>query len=208
MYDALRFRLSKCVRETNKILIATVKGNDTLKEMSEVEAQTPAPAPVSTVELTEKVPTGKRSFQIKIARKDGKEGPEHTIEGKNRYISKSPAGAARKAASRVFRECYKGIDDACHCYVVIRETTKDSKKAEYPYHATRAVSDKVRKWDFTKAGKEEKEQEGDSDEEGKTVFKYTITLKSDRESKQQRMLREKAEAAAAAAQAQPQPSSA
>lgn len=170
--------------------------------MSEIVPEVVSPQD-ATVELTEKVPTGKRSFQIKIARKEGKEGEVHTIEGKNRYISKSPAGAARKAASRVFRECYKGVDDKCQCYVVIRETTKDSKKAEYAYHATRAVSDKVREWDFNKNKATEKDdEEGEEEKDDKTVFKYTITLKSDRESKQQKILREKAEAAAAKEQAQ------
>jgi hypothetical protein len=134
------------------------------------------PDQVATLEVPDKSATGKRSFQIKVAKKEGKEGEEHSIDGKNRYVSKSPAGAARKAASRVFRECYKGVDEECKIYLVIRETTKDSKKTEYSYLATRSKSNEDRVCTFNK----DKEGGGKSTD---INFKYNVTLKSDREAK-------------------------
>jgi len=125
------------------------------------------------IEIPDKISTGKRSFQIKLVKKDGKSGEEYAIDGKNRYLGNSPSGAARKAASRVFRECYNGVDKDCVIYIVIKETTKDSKKSEYAYVATRAKCDQERICTFNK----------DANGEPKSTsikFAYNVTLKSDR----------------------------
>lgn len=133
-------------------------------------------------EMTVDVPVGKdakklRSFTISEVHKDGKDGESLDIEGKRRYLSKNPAGAAKKAASRVFREVFGKNDNDCIIYIIIRETTKNGKKEEYKYTATRSLAKDKRSYTFP--GMEEKAQEGGA--KSGIVWRYNVRLISDRD---------------------------
>ena len=57
-----------------------------------------------------------------------------------RYVSSTPAGAAKKAFSELCR--VKDVRGRCALYVKIAETTQDSKKKEFMYHMQRHTLEK------------------------------------------------------------------
>ncbi len=111
---------------------------------------------------------GERSFTLVYVSK-GDEKEERPEMKNGRYISRSPAGAGRKSSNKVFRTLFDKDDNNCVLYITMKETTKGSKKEEYPYKAIRTLID-PREVSFKGA------------KEGKTVvpFKYDIKLKSER----------------------------
>jgi hypothetical protein len=83
--------------------------------------------------------SGKRSFTIvSVARSSGaKKGKSN--EG-GRYISSTPAGAARKAFTRACRN--SKISGVCTFIVTLRETTAGSSKKTYKYKLQRKLKKK------------------------------------------------------------------
>jgi hypothetical protein len=77
----------------------------------------------------------KRSFTIvSVGTKRGSKGSKNTG---GRYISRTPAGAARKAVSRVCRQ--SAIRGQCTLYVTVQETTRGSAGKTFSYKVKRAV---------------------------------------------------------------------
>lgn len=113
----------------------------------------------------------KRSFTVVEVRQFGKDGDLVPIDGKRRYLSNNPAGATKKASTRIIRELFGENDDNCVVYVVMQETTKGSKKNAYRYTATRSISTKKREIAFGGGGKSE----------SPIGFRYDIRLKSERD---------------------------
>ena len=113
----------------------------------------------------------KRSFTVSRVNKNSVDGEAVEVEGKRRYLSKNPAGATKKAATRIIREVFGSDDDACSIHIVVQETTKGSKKASYAYTATRSLSKTKREPQFTN-------EQGEKF--GGIGFKYDIKLKSER----------------------------
>lgn len=75
-----------------------------------------------------------RSFTvIAVATHTGHVKGKANLEG--RYISRTPAGAARKAASQICRS--SKIKGQCALNITIRETTRGSKGKEYKYSVKR-----------------------------------------------------------------------
>ncbi len=80
-----------------------------------------------------------RSFTVvEVSTTTGHIKGKENVEG--RYISRTPAGAARKAASRVCRE--SKIKGQCTLRITIRETTRGSSGKSFSYLAKR-VKDPV-----------------------------------------------------------------
>lgn len=80
-----------------------------------------------------------RSFTIvKASTASGHIKGKENLEG--RYISRTPAGAARKAASQICR--HSKIKGQCSLKITVRETTRGSKGKEYSYSVKR-VKDPV-----------------------------------------------------------------
>jgi hypothetical protein len=76
----------------------------------------------------------KRSFTIvSVNTSAGKERVKSNIGG--RFLSSTPSGAARKAATRVCRD--SKIKGQCSLVVSIRETTRDSSGKEHSYRVNR-----------------------------------------------------------------------
>ena len=124
--------------------------------------------------VTVVVPTDepvKRSFTVFRVNKNGIDGEAVEVEGKRRYLSKNPAGATKKAATRIIREVFGNNDNACSIYIVVQEMTRGSKKASYAYIATRSLSKEKREPQFTN-------EQGVKF--GGIGFKYDIKLKSER----------------------------
>lgn len=78
-----------------------------------------------------------RSFTITLVTDiHGKPKGKANLGG--RFISSTPAGAARKAISRVCRE--SNIKGVCTLIVTIKETTRGSEGKEYRYKGKRALA--------------------------------------------------------------------
>jgi len=104
----------------------------------------------------------KRAFTITHVQRDG--GKDASSVSGGRFMSKTPAGAARKAANQA---CRTFGEDECTIQIHIRETSKNSSKKEYKYFATRSLVGE-KGVDFkTKVG-----------EKVKVPFKYSMQLKS------------------------------
>lgn len=115
---------------------------------------------IITVELKPKAPV-KRSFAVVSVTHAGKESE---FKG-GKFHSKTPAGAARKAAGQACKAINEGSDEPCTVEIVIREVTKNGTAKEYSYEATRQLGEK--KVDFA------------GNEGGVNInFKYSMTLKS------------------------------
>lgn len=113
-----------------------------------------------------------RSFTIVKVLRDGEEQDGFT---KGRFVSKNPAGAARKAASKIFRTLFGKDDDNCQIRIVIKETTKSSSRDEYPYTATRTLLGDDKRRSVTFKGPNAGEPKANN-----VGFKYDIKLKSER----------------------------
>ncbi len=59
-----------------------------------------------------------------------------------KWVSKTPAGAARKAANQACRAISNGSEDPCTITITIREITRNKPEKEYMYDATRKLSEK------------------------------------------------------------------
>ncbi len=79
-----------------------------------------------------------RTFTVVAVRSSSK------VKGKanegGRFVSRTPAGAARKAGSRICRE--SKIKGQCSLAITLRETTRGSNHKEYTYSVKR-VKDPV-----------------------------------------------------------------
>jgi hypothetical protein len=115
---------------------------------------------VITVEVKPKTPV-KRSFTVVSVLHEGR---ETDIKG-GKWQSKTPAGAARKAANQACKSLSESADEPCRVEITIREVTRNGAEKEYPYEATRDLNEK--KVDF--AGNEGGVNIG---------FKYSMKLKS------------------------------
>jgi hypothetical protein len=83
---------------------------------------------------------GKRSFTlVAVGDIHGKAKGKKNIGG--RFVSSTPAGAARKAFARVCRE--SAIRGQCTLMVTIQETTRGSKGKMYHYKGKRMVQDRT-----------------------------------------------------------------
>lgn len=102
----------------------------------------------------------KRVFTVLKVTHENQEGD---FKG-GKFQSKTPAGAARKAANQACKAIYGNED--CTIEISIKETTKNGSSKEYPYEATRKLNEK----DVQFTG-----QEGGG---VKIPFKYSMTLKS------------------------------
>jgi len=106
------------------------------------------------------MPESKRSFTVvSVKTSDGKEKGKSNLGG--RFLSSTPSGASRKAATRVCRE--SKIKGQCSLVVTVRETTRGSLGKEYSYRVNRI---KLRNPDVVmRDGKE-------------VVYKYTTKVKA------------------------------
>jgi hypothetical protein len=78
----------------------------------------------------------KRSFTVeKIETSNGKSKGASNLGG--RFISSTPAGAAKKVGSKVCRE--SDVKGRCVLYITIRETTRESNHKDYVYKITRIL---------------------------------------------------------------------
>jgi hypothetical protein len=103
----------------------------------------------------------KRNFTVVRVTSNGE--VQDFVGGK--FQSKTPAGAARKAANQACKTLF-GDADHCSIDIFIKETTKNHASKEYPYRAVRALADK--KVPFA----------GNTGKEVKIDFKYSMNLKS------------------------------
>jgi hypothetical protein len=77
-----------------------------------------------------------RSFTVeKIETSSGKKKGSENLGG--RFISSTPAGAARKVGSKVCRS--SNVKGQCTLYVTIRETTQGSNHKEFTYKVKRIL---------------------------------------------------------------------
>lgn len=99
------------------------------------------PATESTEEQNVKGGNGKnvakRTFTVLQVSRDGK---EEEFKG-GRYQSKTPAGAARKAATQACKMLY-GKEEHCSIDIHIKEVTKNHPTKEYGYRAIRTKDTK------------------------------------------------------------------
>jgi len=93
------------------------------------EAQTATPA--------QKGKGLKRTFTVSWVTREGNTEP---FDG-GRYQSKTPAGAARKAANQACKTLY-GKENNCSIEISIKEVTKNSSNKDYTYKATRTLDTK------------------------------------------------------------------
>lgn len=107
-----------------------------------------------------------------------RDGSESTIAKGGKHFSKTPAGAARKAATQSCKELYGENDDDCQVDVLIKETTKNSSSKEYFYRATRKLNN-----EDSESPKHKVEFKG---KEGAVniKFRYSMTLKSLKKNKE------------------------
>ncbi|KAJ3356132.1 hypothetical protein GGF32_001678 [Allomyces javanicus] len=102
---------------------------------SEVQAAAPSDTPATGGDDEVFVPrpgSGERSFTVTEVICSGQDTSECT---KGRFISKDPAGAARKAASKIFKKLFND-GESMPFEIHVRETTKGSKNSEFKYTAT------------------------------------------------------------------------
>lgn len=71
-----------------------------------------------------------RSFTVETAKKT--RGKAQIFTG-GRYISETPIGAVKKAFSQI----HQAKPSVTSAIIVVRETTRDSKKKQYTYRVTR-----------------------------------------------------------------------
>lgn len=113
--------------------------------MSSVEGEQPKTIVVDLNEkTTPKDSAVKRTFTVLQVTRD-----DAVVDfNGGRFQSKTPAGAARKAANQVCKKLYKD-EDNCEIEIVIRETTKSTPAAknaaskEYRYKASRTLNTKA-----------------------------------------------------------------
>ncbi|RKO94842.1 hypothetical protein BDK51DRAFT_34349 [Blyttiomyces helicus] len=108
--------------------------------MSSVENQAEVVADQDTVVVPLKVKTTpvKRNFTVISITRDDVD--QDFKDGK--FSSKTPAGAARKAAYKACKTLYKDDDD-CEIKVVIKEVTKGTTSSKlYSYKASRTLATK------------------------------------------------------------------
>lgn len=137
---------------------ANVQGKE--QERKQDQDQDQEGGNVITVEVNPKK-LGKRSFTVGTVLHEGR---ETEIKG-GKWQSKTPAGAARKAANQACKSLSEGSDEPCKVEITIREVTRNGAQKEYTYEATRKLNEK--KVDF--AGNEGGVNIG---------FKYSMQLKS------------------------------
>lgn len=79
----------------------------------------------------------KRSFCLDTVL--DKNGCDITMKNsKGLYVSNDPASAARKATTQICRK--KGLTGECELYLVLKETTRNSKGSNYSYNVKREKS--------------------------------------------------------------------
>jgi hypothetical protein len=122
----------------NVVKEKVAKATRTKKKNVKVEAEAEP-----TVDESQDAPTGgnpipkKRSFNVLRVTRDGQE--EEFKSG--RFHSKTPAGAARKAANQACKTLY-GDEDNCSIDITIKETSRNHSGKEYSYRATRTLNTK------------------------------------------------------------------
>ncbi len=145
------------VTAAQKVKVARKKA---VKKEAQDQVQEQDGGNVITVEIQPKTPV-KRSFTVVSVLHEGR---ETDIKG-GKWQSKTPAGAARKAANQACKSLSESADEPCKVEITIREVTRNGAEKEYSYEATRDVNEK--KVDF--AGNEGGVNIG---------FKYSMKLKS------------------------------
>jgi hypothetical protein len=113
----------------------------------------------------------KRNFTILYV--NDHKGEKSSFAEGGKYASKTPAGAARKAANHACKFLYK--DENCVIEVGIKETTKNSNGKEYAYRAERTFNQKC------------VEFKG-SNGEIKIPFNYSMVLKSLKKGKEPKLV--------------------
>lgn len=91
---------------------------------------------------------GKRSFCLISVHSSKGSLMYNSPNGHGRYISSTPAGAARKAANRFCNARSGKLRAACSLVVVVRECTAGSHKKEFAYkYSRKAMKAEVRHGD-------------------------------------------------------------
>lgn len=138
--------VQKAPKAKAKAKVAAADSADAPKKASKAKkAAAPEQAEGSDDASGEQTAEGKkkkprRSFTVQTLTKEN-QPIELTDKDVRRYFSKTPAGAARKAAGYVCKKKYPEEND-CTIGISMKESTKGSSQKEYPYIATRKLSEK------------------------------------------------------------------
>ena len=124
------------------------------------DAEAPAQENAGTTEPVKGGNASKRSFSVLKVTRDGN---EEDFKG-GKFLSMTPAGGARKAASQACKTLYSN-EDNCTIDITMKEVTRNHPSKEYSYRATRTLNNK----DVGFKG---------NAGEVKIFFRYSIALKS------------------------------